>query len=322
MRAFADSNGDGTGDLRGLADKLDYLQWLGVDCLWLPPFYASPLRDGGYDISDFRAVLPEFGTVDDFVHLLEEAHKRDIRVITDLVLNHTSDAHPWFQESRNDPDGPYGDYYVWSDDDSALRRRAHHLRRHRVVQLDVRPGARAVLLAPLLQPPARPQLRERRGPGGDDRRPALLARPRHRRLPARRRALPVRGGGHQLREPPAHARIPPQVPRDGRPRVSRPHPARRGQPVAGGRRGVLRRSRGRRRRVPHGVPLPAHAAHLHGRAPGVALPDLGDPRPDAGDPVRHAVGHLPAQPRRADARDGHRRRARLHVPGVRRATRA
>ena len=117
VRAFSDSNGDGTGDLRGLADKLDYLQWLGVDCLWLPPFYASPLRDGGYDISDFRAVLPEFGTVDDFVYLLEEAHKRDIRVITDLVLNHTSDAHPWFQQSRNDPDGPYGDYYVWSDDD-------------------------------------------------------------------------------------------------------------------------------------------------------------------------------------------------------------
>lgn len=118
VRAFNDSNGDGTGDLRGLADKLDYLEWLGVDCLWLPPFYASPLRDGGYDISDFRSVLPEFGTVDDFVHLLEEAHRRDIRVITDLVLNHTSDAHPWFQASRQDPDGPYGDFYVWSDDDS------------------------------------------------------------------------------------------------------------------------------------------------------------------------------------------------------------
>ncbi|MDX8055914.1 maltose alpha-D-glucosyltransferase [Lentzea sp. BCCO 10_0798] len=118
VRAFSDSNGDGTGDLRGLASRLDYLEWLGVDCLWLPPFYASPLRDGGYDISDFRAVLPEFGTVEDFVYLLEEAHRRGIRVITDLVLNHTSDAHPWFQESRQNPDGPYGDYYVWSDDDS------------------------------------------------------------------------------------------------------------------------------------------------------------------------------------------------------------
>jgi hypothetical protein len=104
VRAFSDSNGDGTGDLRGLASRLDYLEWLGVDCLWLPPFYASPLRDGGYDISDFRAVLPEFGTVEDFVYLLEEAHRRGIRVITDLVLNHTSDAHPWFQESRQNPD--------------------------------------------------------------------------------------------------------------------------------------------------------------------------------------------------------------------------
>ncbi|MCU1685891.1 MAG: maltose alpha-D-glucosyltransferase [Amycolatopsis sp.] len=118
VRAFRDSNGDGTGDLRGLASKLDYLAWLGIDCLWLPPFYASPLRDGGYDISDFRAVLPEFGSVDDFVLLLNEAHKRGIRVITDLVLNHTSDAHPWFQQSRMEPDGPYGNYYVWSDDDS------------------------------------------------------------------------------------------------------------------------------------------------------------------------------------------------------------
>jgi maltose alpha-D-glucosyltransferase / alpha-amylase len=118
VRAFTDSNNDGTGDLRGLAGRLDYLEWLGVDCLWLPPFYASPLRDGGYDISDFRAVLPEFGTVEDFVYLLDEAHKRNIRVITDLVLNHTSDAHPWFQQSRTEPDGPYGDYYVWREDDS------------------------------------------------------------------------------------------------------------------------------------------------------------------------------------------------------------
>ncbi len=119
VRAFHDHDGNGTGDLRGLTSKLDYVQWLGVDCLWLPPFYASPLRDGGYDISDFRAVLPEFGTVEDFVTLLDEAHKRGIRVITDLVMNHTSDQHPWFQESRREPEGPYGDFYVWSDQDTA-----------------------------------------------------------------------------------------------------------------------------------------------------------------------------------------------------------
>jgi maltose alpha-D-glucosyltransferase/alpha-amylase len=119
VRAFADSNADGSGDLKGLIGQLDYLQWLGVDCLWLPPFYDSPLRDGGYDIRDFYKVLPEFGTVEDFVDLLDAAHKRGIRVITDLVMNHTSDSHQWFQESRRDPDGPYGDYYVWSDTDKA-----------------------------------------------------------------------------------------------------------------------------------------------------------------------------------------------------------
>jgi maltose alpha-D-glucosyltransferase / alpha-amylase len=117
VRAFYDSNSDGQGDLRGLIERLDYLQWLGVDCLWLPPFYDSPLRDGGYDIRDFYKVLPEFGTVDDLVALLDQAHKRGIRVITDLVMNHTSDTHPWFQESRRDPHGQYGDYYVWSDTD-------------------------------------------------------------------------------------------------------------------------------------------------------------------------------------------------------------
>ncbi len=116
-RSFYDSNGDGQGDLQGLIKRLDYLQWLGVDCVWLPPFYDSPLRDGGYDIRDFYKVLPEFGTVDDFVELLDAAHRRGIRVITDLVMNHTSDQHPWFQESRRDPTGPYADYYVWSDTD-------------------------------------------------------------------------------------------------------------------------------------------------------------------------------------------------------------
>jgi maltose alpha-D-glucosyltransferase/alpha-amylase len=118
IRGFADSNGDGTGDLRGLASKLDYLQWLGIDCLWLLPIYESPLRDGGYDISDFLKVLPEFGDLGDFVELLDGAHRRGMRVIADLVMNHTSDQHPWFQASRSDRDGPFGDFYVWSDDDT------------------------------------------------------------------------------------------------------------------------------------------------------------------------------------------------------------
>jgi maltose alpha-D-glucosyltransferase/alpha-amylase len=118
VRAFADSKGSGSGDFTGLIGKLDYLQWLGVDCLWLPPFYASPLRDGGYDISDYTAVLPEFGTLPEFTELVTQAHARGIRIITDFVMNHTSDQHPWFQASRSDPEGPYGDFYVWSDDDT------------------------------------------------------------------------------------------------------------------------------------------------------------------------------------------------------------
>ncbi|MEO3857293.1 maltose alpha-D-glucosyltransferase [Acrocarpospora sp. B8E8] len=121
IRGFADSNGDGTGDIRGLIEKLDYFQWLGIDCLWLLPLYESPLRDGGYDIADFMKILPEFGDLGDFVRLVEEAHKRGIRVIADLVMNHTSDQHPWFQASRRDPAGPYGDFYVWHDNDEKYK---------------------------------------------------------------------------------------------------------------------------------------------------------------------------------------------------------
>ncbi len=117
VRGFHDSNGDGTGDLPGLTSRLDYLQWLGIDCIWLLPIYASPLRDGGYDIADYTSILPDFGNLGDFVELVDEAHKRGLRVVADLVMNHTSDQHPWFQESRSDPDGPYGDFYVWSDKD-------------------------------------------------------------------------------------------------------------------------------------------------------------------------------------------------------------
>jgi maltose alpha-D-glucosyltransferase/alpha-amylase len=117
VRGFADSDGDGVGDFQGLLNKLDYLEWLGVDALWLPPFYSSPLLDGGYDVADYRSVLPDFGTLDDFQEVVAQAHQRNMRVIIDLVLNHTSTEHEWFQQSRNDPNGPYGDYYVWSDTD-------------------------------------------------------------------------------------------------------------------------------------------------------------------------------------------------------------
>jgi maltose alpha-D-glucosyltransferase/alpha-amylase len=118
VRGFYDSTNDGTGDLKGLIAKLDYLQWLGVDCLWLLPFYDSPLRDGGYDISDFFSVLPEYGDIEDARMLIDEAHRRGMRVVADMVMNHTSDEHPWFQESRQDRTNPKADWYVWDDDDT------------------------------------------------------------------------------------------------------------------------------------------------------------------------------------------------------------
>jgi maltose alpha-D-glucosyltransferase / alpha-amylase len=117
VRGFYDANGDGTGDLPGLTQKLDYLEWLGVDCLWLLPFYQSPLRDGGYDISDFWTVLPAYGDLADVTFLVEEAHRRGLRVVADLVMNHTSDQHPWFVESRSSRTNPKADWYVWEDDD-------------------------------------------------------------------------------------------------------------------------------------------------------------------------------------------------------------
>ena len=116
VRGFYDSDADGFGDFKGLTERLDYLEWLGIDCLWLLPFYQSPLRDGGYDISDFLTVLPESGNLDDVGMFLEESHRRGMRVIADMVMNHTSDQHPWFLESRRDRTNPKADWYVWGDD--------------------------------------------------------------------------------------------------------------------------------------------------------------------------------------------------------------
>ncbi|HEX8294197.1 MAG TPA: maltose alpha-D-glucosyltransferase [Pyrinomonadaceae bacterium] len=121
VRGFYDSNGDGVGDFAGLTEKLDYLEWLGVDCLWLLPMYASPLRDGGYDIADYYSILPEYGTLEDFRRFIDAAHARGIRVITDLVVNHTSDQHPWFVEASSSPDSPKRDWYVWSDSPEKYR---------------------------------------------------------------------------------------------------------------------------------------------------------------------------------------------------------
>lgn len=112
-RSFCDSNGDGIGDLRGIISKLDYLERLGVDVLWLSPIYKSPNDDNGYDISDYRNIMDEFGTMDDFDELLTKAHEHHLKIMLDLVVNHTSDEHKWFMESRSSKDNPYRDYYIW-----------------------------------------------------------------------------------------------------------------------------------------------------------------------------------------------------------------
>ncbi|HLQ35501.1 MAG TPA: maltose alpha-D-glucosyltransferase [Chloroflexota bacterium] len=129
VKAFYDSNADGVGDFRGLTEKLDYIQELGVNCIWLLPTYPSPQRDDGYDIADYYGVNPDYGTMEDLDCFLAEAHQRGLRVITELVINHTSDQHPWFQEARKSRDNPYRDYYVWSDT-------VHRYQEARVVFID------------------------------------------------------------------------------------------------------------------------------------------------------------------------------------------
>jgi maltose alpha-D-glucosyltransferase/alpha-amylase len=121
VKAFMDGDGNGVGDFQGLTERLDYLRDLGVTCLWILPMYPSPLRDDGYDIADFYGIHPAYGTVEDFQKFLDAAHARNLRVIADLVMNHTSDQHPWFQAARSDPASAYRDYYVWSDTDQRFR---------------------------------------------------------------------------------------------------------------------------------------------------------------------------------------------------------
>jgi maltose alpha-D-glucosyltransferase/alpha-amylase len=132
-RAFQDSNSDGRGDLNGLMERLDYLTELGIDCIWLMPIYPSPLKDDGYDIADFYQVDPMYGTLDEFEEMLRAVHTRGMRLIMDLVINHTSDQHPWFQAARLDRRSPYRDYYVWSSDNTRYSEA-------RIIFLDVEPS--------------------------------------------------------------------------------------------------------------------------------------------------------------------------------------
>lgn len=112
-KSFKDSNGDGVGDIPGIIDRLDYLKELGADILWLSPVYKSPLADEGYDIADYRGIDPRFGTMEDMERLLAETKRRGMYVVMDLVVNHCSDEHPWFQKALADPEGPYGKYFYF-----------------------------------------------------------------------------------------------------------------------------------------------------------------------------------------------------------------
>jgi maltose alpha-D-glucosyltransferase/alpha-amylase len=133
LRGFFDGNGDGSGDFRGLIEKLDYLQWLGIDCIWLLPMYKSPLRDGGYDVADYEKIHEDYGSIEDVREFIEAAHQRGLRVIADFVMNHTSSDHPWFQESRSSPDSPKRDWYVWSDT-------VHKYEEARIIFVDTEPS--------------------------------------------------------------------------------------------------------------------------------------------------------------------------------------
>ena len=316
VKAFHDCNGDGIGDFRGLIEKLDYLQELGVDCLWLLPFYPSPLQDDGYDIADYYGIHPDYGTVEDFERFLDEAHARGLRVIADLVLNHTSDQHPWFQAARRAPtDSPERDYYVWSDTDERYQDA-------RIIFTDTErstgPGTRwpsstTGTASSATSPTSTTTTRRCSEAMLDVMR--VLARPGPRRLPLRRRALPVRARGHQLREPARDARLPQGAPRAP---STREYPGRILLAEANQWPDDVRPYFGDGDEFHMAFHFPLmprifmalrredpHADHRHHRS---STPEIPDELP---------VGHLPAQPRRADPGDGDRRGARLHVPRVR-----
>ena len=263
VRAFYDSNGDGVGDIRGLTDKLDYIADLGVTAIWLLPFCPSPLKDEGYDIADYTGIHSAYGTLRDFRSFLREAHRRGLRVITELVINHTSDQHFWFQRSRQSKPGSLArDFYVWSDTPERYRgariifkdfepsnwtwdhvAKAYYWHRFYAHQPDLNYDSPAVRRAVLnvvdfwlqmgvdgLRLDAIPYLYEREGTSGDARAPQGAAQSRGRQVQA-----------SDL--------------------------ARRSEPVAGRRHRVLRE----RGRIADELSLPAHAAVVHGDPHGGRL---------------------------------------------------
>ncbi len=243
VRTFCDSNNDGIGDFPGLMQKLDYLQYMGVDALWLMPFFPSPLRDDGYDISDYTSVHPNYGELKDFKAFLKVAHERGIRVIIELVLNHTSDQHPWFQESRSSRDNPKRDWYVWSDTDDRYKDA-------RIIFVDTEMSNWA------WDPVSKSYYWHRffsHQPDLNYDNPAVFEDMwgvmkfwldvGRGRVPAGRGSLSGRAGRNQLREPARDARDSPRASQAARRGISRQDAAGRGQPVAGGRIRLFRQRR-------------------------------------------------------------------------------
>ena len=185
-RSFQDTNGDGIGDLKGITSRLDYLADLGVDVLWLSPVYRSPQDDNGYDISDYQDIDPLFGTLDDMDELLAEAHRRGLKIVMDLVVNHTSDEHAWFQASR-DKDDPHADWYWWRPARPGHEPGTPGAEPNRFVfrrfRLAVRSEARRILPPPVLQEAAGSELGESGGAQGRVQDDELVDGPWHRRLP-------------------------------------------------------------------------------------------------------------------------------------------
>ena len=177
-RSFQDSNGDGIGDLNGITDRLDYLQALGVDAIWLSPIYPSPQVDFGYDISNYEAIDPQYGTLADFDKLVAEAKKRNIRVIMDMVLNHTSDKHPWFEESKSSKTNAKRDWYVWRDGKGQGSSSQQLGKRIRPFGVAIRCTDKPVVLPQVLYSTTRFELAESCSRECDVRIHAFLARPR------------------------------------------------------------------------------------------------------------------------------------------------
>ena len=208
VETFQDSNGDGVGDLPGLISRLDYLERLGVTCLWLNPIHPTPNRDDGYDVSDFYGVDPRLGNLGDFVELIHQAANRGLRVMIDLVVNHTSDQHPWFQAARSDPKSPFRDYYVWSEERPVRPPPGHGVPRRPEGDLDLRPQGQGLVLPPLLRLRARAQRGQPPGPGRGREDHRLLAPAGRGRVPHGRRPVRHRAVGARQPQPAQGLRLP------------------------------------------------------------------------------------------------------------------